>query len=411
MAAGLTIVSLAIKNLSRARTRTWTTILAMALAGGVMIFYASLLNGWLAAMEKNAVAMELGEFQLSAPGYRADPDIYTTIPQPAAVLAQLRQAGFLAAPRLYGSGLAAAGSSSTGVQLRGVALDAEPEVTLLHRHVLEGAWLADDDPAGVVIGRKLARTLGVGVGGELVVVAQAADGAMANQLFRVRGILRSVSEGVDRSGLFLPAASFRELMSLPDGVQLIVARRADASEPLAVASARLAASFPQLESRDWRQLQPVLARLLDLTNVSLVIMLLITYAAVAILTLNAMLMSVFERIPEFGVMKAIGLTPGALFGLIVCESMAQVSIAALLAVAFGLPLSFYCASHPIDFSGMLATSSTIAGIAIEAKWYCVVTPASVLTPLLVLYLVAGIAILYPAAKAALIRPVTAIHHR
>ncbi|MFZ5774519.1 MAG: ABC transporter permease [Thermodesulfobacteriota bacterium] len=406
-----TILGLAIKNLGRARARTWTTILAMALAGGVMIFYASLLNGWLAAMERNAVSMELGEFQLSAPGYRDDPDLYTIIPQPEQTLAHLRAAGFAAAPRLYASGLAAAGSSSAGVQLRGVDLTGEPEVTLLHRHVMTGAWLAEDDPDGVVIGRKLARTLGVEVGGELVVVAQAADGSTANRLYRVRGVLRSVSDGVDRSALLLGGNAFRQLMGLPEGVQLIVARRLATGEPLQQAGQRLTALLPGLEIRDWRQLQPVLARLLDLTDVSLVIMLLITYVAVAILTLNAMLMSVFERIPEFGVMKALGLSPGALFGLIACESLAQVSIAALLAVAGGLPPALYCTTHPLDLSGLVSTSSTIAGIAIEAKWYCVVTPMSVITPLAVLYLMAGLAILYPAAKAALIRPVAAIHHR
>ncbi|MDH3330023.1 MAG: ABC transporter permease, partial [Desulfobulbaceae bacterium] len=153
-----------------------------------------------------------------------------------------------------------------------------------------------------------------------------------------------------------------------------------------------------------------LAKLLDLSNVSLIIMLLITYAAVGMLTMNAMLMGVFERIPVFGVMKAVGFSGGRLFGLIVCETLIQVSAASFIALAAGLPLSYYFERTPMDFSFLLKESSTIAGIAFEPQWYCQVTASSVLLPILFLYSVALLAIFYPALKAAMISPVNAIHH-
>ncbi|MFA7382183.1 MAG: FtsX-like permease family protein [Desulfurivibrionaceae bacterium] len=405
------IVSFAFRNFNRARTRTRITVAAMAFACAIMIFYASLLEGWLAGMEKNAVGMDLGEFQVHARGYRADPDLYKRIAGEEEVLAQLDRAGFVAAPRLYASGLAAAGNASSGIELRGVDLLREPLVTDIHQHVWQGQWLAEDDPAGVVVGRKLARILGLKLGDEVVVVAQAADGSMANELFRVRGILKSVSEGVDRGGFFLAAAAFRRLMLVPQGVQQIVVKRRQASEDLTRATGRLARLLPCYEVRNWRQLQPVLARLFEMSDVSLVIMLLITYAAVGILTLNALLMSVFERIPEFGVMKALGFSPWGLFAMIVVESMLQVTVAVFLALAAGLPLSFYFAIHPIDFSSFVQSSSTIAGVALDAKWYCVVTVNSVVLPVIFLYLVAGLAILYPALKAAMLKPLAAIYHR
>jgi ABC-type antimicrobial peptide transport system permease subunit len=189
-----------------------------------------------------------------------------------------------------------------------------------------------------------------------------------------------------------------------------VVKRQQATEDLGQATTRLARLLPNYEVRNWRQLQPVLARLFEMSDVSLVIMLLITYAAVGILTLNALLMSVFERIPEFGVMKALGFSPWGLFAMIVMESMLQVTVAAILALAAGVPLALYFSSHPIDFSGFVQSSSTIAGVALDAKWYCVVTVNSVLLPVLFLYLVAGLAILYPALKAAMLKPLDAIYH-
>ncbi|MCX5875418.1 MAG: FtsX-like permease family protein [Deltaproteobacteria bacterium] len=405
------IVFFALRNFNRARTRTWITVGAMAFACAIMIFYASLLEGWLAGMEKNAVGMDLGELQVHATGFRADPDLYKTIVEEESVLALLGSEGFVATPRLYASGLAAAGNASSGIELRGVDLVREPQVTALNVHVWQGQWLEEQDQAGVVLGRKLARILGLTVGDEVVVVAQAADGSTANELFRVRGILKSVAEGVDRSGFFMTSATFRRMMIVPNGAHAIVVKRQVPTENLTQATARLARLLPSYEVRNWRQLQPVLARLFEMSDVSLVIMLLITYAAVGILTLNALLMSVFERIPEFGVMKALGFSPWGLFAMIVAESMLQVTVAAILALAAGLPLAMYFSHHPIDFSGFVQSSSTIAGVALDAKWYCVVTVHSVLLPVLFLYLVAGLAILYPALKAAMLKPLAAIYHR
>lgn len=404
------VLGMAFKNVLRYRQRTWVTISAMAFAGCIMIFYASLLEGWLKSMETNAVSMEMGEIQMHAEGYRLDPDIYDAIPDARAVLEQTAAAGFIGSARLLGSGLAAAHENSTGVGIRGIDPDAESQVVRLHRHMHYGRWLSPDARKEVVIGQQLATILDVGIGDELVLIGQAADGSMANDLYTVRGVLKSVGQGIDRAGLFMLADDFQEFFVFRQGVHEIVVQRLDQSVSLDAATARLKGLFPDLEVKNWRELQPTLARLLDLSDVSLIIMLLITYAAVGMLTMNAMLMGVFERIPVFGVMKAVGFSGGRLFGLIVSETLIQVTIASVIAVGVGLPLSFYFARTPIDFSFLLKGSSTIAGIAFEPQWYCEVTTASILLPVLFLYCVALLAICYPAVKAAIISPVDAIHH-
>lgn len=140
-------------------------------------------------------------------------------------------------------------------------------------------------------------------------------------------------------------------------------------------------------------------------------MLLITYTAVGILVLNAMLMNVFERIRELGVMKALGISPLRVFFLIFSEALLQVTAAALLALAAGLPLAYFFQSNPIDLSMLAGTSATIAGVAIEPYWFCKVTAEGIALPIVFLYLITACAILYPACKAALIRPIKAIYHR
>jgi ABC-type lipoprotein release transport system permease subunit len=408
----MNILSWALRNVWRTRQRSGVIILAMGFAGFIMIFYAALMEGLLRTTERNAIAMESGQIQIHAQGYRDDPDLYKTIAKPEPVLALLAVRGFLAAPRLYGFGLAAAGVASAGVQLRGVEIGRESRVSELHHHLLAGSWLDDADPTGVVLGRKLAKTLGVTVGDEVVIVGQGRDGSMANEIYRVRGLLKSASEGIDRAGFFMTAAAFRSLLAMPEGCHEIALRYAGSDlVVLDTLSNQLAAALPELEVRNWRQLQPVLARVLDISRYSLLLMLFITYTAVGILTLNSMLMAVFERIHEFGIIKALGVPPWQVFALVVVETVVQVLAASGLAVATALPLSLYCQTHPVDLSALASTSASIAGIALDPLWYSQVTPETVLAPLVVMAGMALLSVLYPAGKAARIKPLAAIHYR
>jgi ABC-type lipoprotein release transport system permease subunit len=406
----MNVFKLALRNVGRNGRRTVVTTGAMALAASAMVVFTSLGNGFTGSMERNALGMDLGEVQGYASGYRDDPDLYTLIEDSEQRVAALEDAGFQVAPRLYGFGLAAAGTSSAGVELRGIDLARERRVTELHAHLRHGQWLDAADPTGVVLGRKVARTLGVGVGDELVVLGQAADGSMANELYRVRGILRPVGERVDRAGVYLPEAAWRDLFLMQRGAHALAAIRMDRDVPLDVAVGRFEAAAPGLDVHDWRQLQPLLATMIDNSQVSLSVLLLLVYAAIASLILNAMLMSVFERIREFGVMKAIGVTPAQVGATIFLEAGIQAAFASGVAVVVGLPISFWLESTGIDLRS-LAGSFDAAGIAIDPVWHARVTARCVVEPVISLLVIAGLAVTWPALKAALIAPLDAIRHR
>lgn len=406
----MNIPALALRNIARNRQRALITIGSMAFACWVMVFFAALGEGFRKTIERNAIGMDTGDIQIHAPGYRSDPDLYTRIPDPAAVLARLEMQGFHAAPRLYGFGLAAAGNASSGAWLRGVDTAKEPSVTLISRHLLMGKWVDDADPKGVVIGRKLARTLGVKVGSEIVVVSQAADGSMANDVYRVRGILKSVGEGLDRGGFFMTAGAFRALMAVESGAHEIAVARGDTADALSASVRKAAFAAPGLEVKSWRQLQPVVAKMIDNANISLYIMLSIGYSAVGMIILNAMLMNVFERIHEFGVMKAVGLLPWQVFGMIAAEAAFQAAIASAVAVAAAVPVVLHYQTHGIDLSA-LTPGGTLGSVAFEPVWYLQLTSDVVVIPVLFLFGIAGLAVLYPAIKAAVIRPLDAIHHQ
>lgn len=404
------ILSMAWRNVFRYWSRSLITTTAMAFAGFIMILFASLMAGMAQTSERNAVAMNLGDIQIHAPGYREDPDLYNRIEHADPLLLSIRQHGYTASGRLYAFGLAAAGSASAGVELRGINVQAEKTVTEIHQHVLHGQWLDAADPNGVVIGRKLARTLGIHPGGEIVFLGQAADGSMANELYHVRGILKSVADNIDRSGLYMNETAFRQLMQLPEGVHEIAVLRTDRSRDLDHAASEIATLAAPNEALSWRLLMPIIASLLDMMDSQLIIMLLITYTAVATVILNAILMSVFERIREFGIMKAIGTPPTQVAALIFLEAILQALAASALALIFGWLAADHFQTHGIDLSA-LASGASFGGIAMDPVWHAQVTPTTLLLPIGVLLLMTAIAVIYPALKAALIRPVQAIHYR
>jgi len=291
-------------------------------------------------------------------------------------------------------------------------LSYESTVTEINQHLLQGTWLEQADPHGVVIGKKLARLLDVSLDDELIFVGQTADGYMANDRFIVRGILKSIAADIDNSAVFISNKMLRELISLPEvGAHQIVIMRADRKQDLALATKEIVSLVNQdLEVMNWRQLMPIISRFLETAQVQTLIMLLFTYIAVASVVLNAMLMSVFERIHEFGIMKAVGVKPWQIMRLVYAEALIQTVIASSVGLILGVSLSWYLQHYGLDMTS-LAEGMSFAGIALDPVWYAELSVNSSLIPIGFLFVMSAVAVIYPAVKVALMRPLEAIHHQ
>jgi len=359
-------------------------------------------------MERNLLDLELGDVQVHSPAYRDDASLYSSIPESAELLQRFDERGYPASARLLGFGLGASDESSAGVQVHGLDVVRDRTVSLIAERVRAGAWLDPDDPYGVVIGTQLARTLVVGVGDELILLSQASDGSMANDLFTIRGVLLGVGEGVDRAGVFMTEEAFRTFFVFPTGAHEIVLRRpADMElEPFAEAVTELA---PGERVETWRELSPTLASMLDSARGVMMMVFLIVYIAIGILILNAMLMAVFERIREFGVLKAIGYSPTQVLAIIFGETAVQTGLAILVGFTLAVPGLWYLVHVGIDM-GRLG-GMAMMGVVLDPIWRGVVEPGVITGPLFTLLAIVAVATVYPAAKAAWISPIRAIQHR
>lgn len=396
------------RNVWRSRRRTFVTVSATAFALWAMILYSGLMNWYLRDMEATVLDLEVGDLQVFPAGYRDDPSLDIRIDGADAILAVLRADGYRAAARLLGSGMAAAGDSSAGVALVGVDVAHDGEVSRVGEHLRAGRWLDPADPKGLVLGRRLARMLGVDVGAEVVLLSQGLDGGLAADRYRVRGVLQSIGSAVDRGGIFMTQGAFRELFVVPSGVHQIVVRR-PAGVDLELAARTVRAAAPGLDVRTWRDLMPTLASLLDSARGVLVMMIVIVYIAIAILVLNAMLMAVFERIRELGVLKALGVGPGGILLLMFAEASIVTTVSILAGVALAAPTIHYLATRGIELASLADLS--VMGIAMSPVWHAEMSAATFGMPIAVLILIMTLAVAYPALKAAFIDPVAAIHHR
>ena len=396
------------RNVWRNRRRTIVTVAAMSFALLTMMLYSGLMEGMLRDMERDVLDLEVGDVQIFAGDYRENPSIYTLIEDPEALLDPLDEAGFPASPRLLAFGLAASGDASAGVSFRGIDVQRDARVSLVYRELADGQWLDPADPTGVVLGRRLARTLAVEPGSELLVLSQGADGSLAYDLYTVRGVLRGIGDATDRTGVFMTAETFRELMVVPSGVHKIIVRRPldlelDAAALLVQGVAR------EHDVQTWRQLMPTVSSMIDSARSVIYVMFVIVYIAIGILILNAMLMAVFERIREFGVLKALGVGPSEVMGLIAIESAIQTGIAIVIGVGLGLAGLYYLSSVGLRMDSLAGVA--VMGIAFNPVWRAVISANVITGPIAVLVAIVSLAVLYPALKASLIQPVEAMRYR
>ncbi|MDX1777476.1 MAG: FtsX-like permease family protein [Thermodesulfobacteriota bacterium] len=398
-------LKLAWRNIWRNSRRTMITQFALIVALALMIACSGLTWGLVKQMERNATLLGPGEIQIHHPGYLDDKSIYRVINSPHTLIATIEKLGVKASPRLHSFGLVSSGENSSGAQILGIDPSGEKRVTEFHNHLFKGSFIKNAND--VLLGRKIALTLDVSIGDELLIVTQAADGSIGNDLYRVAGILRGIGEEIDRSTVMMSLSDFRNLFSLSDVATEIVIRRVDEDYDLSALRDRIQQAVPTEEVKTWREMFPAVSDMLELTDVSIYILLAIIYIAGSLIMLNTMLMSVFERIKELGIMMAIGFRPLQVLILIFLETFLITLCGSLIGLLLGVGLSLYLTYYGLDLTSITEGFSFV-GIMAEPHWFAVTNFTTVYPPFIFLFVFSLIAVIYPAIKVSLLKPVDAL---
>lgn len=257
-------------------------------------------------------------------------------------------------------------------------------------------------PPLVVVGAKLAKQLRVDLGQRFFLVGQAVDGASAEVEVKVRGVLSTGTDLYDRR-VYFHLADLQRYLHLDDRIHELAARVADVKDARPLAGRLRAAGLPAgAVVQSWGEIRVDVRQMIEISQASSLLMILIILFVAVLGVVNTMLMSVFERTREIGVLKAIGMSSGRVLRMIVAETLLLALVAAALGTVLGLALDAYLIYVGIDLTGL--TSTSMAGIGIDPVLRGAITAQGLLAPAISLIIACLLASLYPAIRAARLRP-------
>ena len=398
------VLRLAFRNIFRQRRRSLFTGLMMV--GGFV--FCSLSLGISDGSYDHLIDLftrdHTGHVQIHRAGYLDRSSLYSTLDQVSALGAVVEATPHVEAwaPRVYSPALAFAGDKTTGVRLLGVDPEREGRTTRLARKVRQGRFLSAAPGREVLLGEGAARLLGVGVGDQIALIGQGADGSIANDLFAVVGQL-GPGQAYERMNCYTHIQTAQDFLVLADRVHQLALVLDQQSRSRAVADRLQAALGPGLEAVPWQVVEQTFYRAMQADRAGMWWSLGVIVLMVAVGVLNTVLMTVLERTREFGVLRALGTRPRTLFALIVCETaflaLLSIALGALLSLGGNYLLSLYGIPlpTPVEFGGMHFDRMRGA-----------VTWSNLWVPSLVTLAAAVGISLFPALRAARLSPVKAL---
>jgi ABC-type lipoprotein release transport system permease subunit len=406
------LLTLAVRNLVRNRWRTALSGSAIALSVALVVFGSNFEYGiWQDRLEMSILATS-GHVVVQPEGYREDPEPDRTLEGSGQALEALRQTFPEARVlrRALVGGLLTSPRNTSRIGLIGVEPEAERPATRLDDALIEGAWLDPGDPRGVVLGAGVADALEVGVGDKVVLMTQVGD-EMDSIPLRVRGLFRTgIPLSDNTTGITTIGALQRILPGEDPAHQLAVHLEREDQTPEARDRAAAAVGAQGRAVLTWQEALPELQRTMELDRGMSRLIYSFIFLIIAVVILSTMLMSVMERTREFGVLLALGLSPGRLARLVLIESL----ILGVLATAAGLliqaPFTAWLMIAGLDLGELAAGTTDAAGVVLDSTvkaridW---VSLAGFSGSAIVLTVLAGV---WPAWRATRLHPVDAMRH-
>jgi ABC-type lipoprotein release transport system permease subunit len=405
------LVELACRNLRRHLRRTILTALALVVGGALLMITFPLGDGTHEAWIESGVRMGSGHASIQRPGFQASRKIEDRLSREARAQTeaalQAREVGrYVTAfsPQLTVSGLASSPTGARPVQIVGVESEAEADFGILDEKTAGGRYLAPDDRLAAYVGAGIAEALALRLGSRLVLTAQDASGEIAGQLVRVVGIFRTGVPEIDQSLVHIPLATAGAWLGTGGDVTQIavLVKESYYVDPLRRAlEGTLAEPIGrgELSVVGWREAMPVLDAAVKIDDFGNYLFLGILFTIIAIGIVNTVLMSVLYRHREFGVLQALGLTPGQTGTLVLIEGLVLTAFSGIGGVALGLFITWYFWRDGLDFSSMVNEEWNFSGIAMEPVVIPLFRFARVVQAFLFLLVVGALASLYPALRA------------
>lgn len=401
---------LAWRNLWRNARRSLLTLASIACGVAAIMFGQSMIKTIQHQLIEKATGIITGHIQIQHKDVRElkfPEKSFGDLPKVERVLAADPNLDAFQA-RILITGLISGKNDSNGVLVVGVEPNRDKRVTTMHAYLSQGTWLTGK-PKEIVMGDAAADALGAGLGDTVVVLAQASDSSMGADNYKIVGLFHAGSQTFDKAIVYVPFKSLQETLAMEGRANNYVLKLRN-PELLEEARARLRAELEgePLKVLTWREVDEELTGVQAYQNAILKIVLGIVFLIVALGILNTVFMSLFERVREFGVLKAMGARPAFVLRLVLVESCMLGCLGGAAGVAIGSALISYYGHQGLPLPLGEAMSQflpfdTILKLRFDWPTHRTAMAAVVVTSLL--------AALPPALRAARLKPVECLRHR
>ena len=356
-------IKLAWRNVFRNKRRTIIASIAIGIGLAALIFVDGLLIGMKDSMIRSATSSFLGEAQIHLEGYRQTREVNETINQLEKVKNELEKAQVVKnfAPRAMSYAMITSAANVRSVQLVGVKPQSEKNLSKIDEAIREGSFFESDTPRDVLIGSELAEILEVGLGDRVVItVSQAESGDLSQEMFRISGLFHFNTQEMDKGMIFIRLDKAQEMLNIGDGIHEIAVQFQNIQDSMNP-ELPFWGRFSQWgnEAASWTEVLPQLNAVFEMTAISRFVMFILIASVVVFGIINTLFMSLYERLFEFGVLRAVGTRPGGVLRLMIFEAGALGIISAGIGIVLGLAVTGILAHTGIDYRGIEFAGSTI----------------------------------------------------
>ena len=371
----------------------------------LLLLMVSVLDGEMTGALNNTIRLQSGHLQIRPASYDenkvslkwedliADPD------QLAAKIKSLPQVT-VASPRLSAGAILTLSDESKGVQILGIEPDSAANQPF-REGLLKGEFLKADDREGILIGNILAENFKLNVNDKVNLLVTTSNGDVNEQSFTIRGIFTTRTPAYDESTIFMPLAKAQAITATENHASTIFVMLHNSADADAVAQALKSNNYKVLT---WREQNQFIVQFEDFANTFFVILYLIVLGITATVVTNTLVMAVFERTREIGILSAIGMKGGA----IMAQFLAEAALLATGGVIGGLIIGGIAVAY-FTVYGIYIGDYGITGALFEDHIYAHLTLTNTVNLAIITYVITLIASLYPARLAARMEPVEALH--
>ena len=402
-----TYIKLSWRNLFRNKRRSLIAGIAIGMGLASLIFVDAMMIGMKDNMVASATSSFLGEGQIHQKDFRKTQSVDDTLRDLNWLVSGLQQEEIVKhfTLRVMNLGMITSAANMSSIVLVGVNPETEKYLSQVDNAITKGSFFSDDNERDILIGSKLAELLEVDIGDRVVVtVSQAETGNLCQEMFRISGIYHFNIQEMDRGMAFVRLKIAQQMFAIGDQVHEVAIQFTDSKygndENLPFWTRY---SQKGNEALSWTELMPQLKASLALSSFSTYLTGLILFGIVSLGIINTLFMSLYERLFEFGVLRAVGTRPSGIAQLIIFEAGALAILSIVLGNILGFILTYIMTKIGIDYTGI-----EFAGVTFRNLLYPVLTVRQfIFYPFWVFVLTVVVGI-YPAVYAARLSPAKTI---